>query len=115
MPNRPASAYYNHITGIPDPRDFDMTLAHAEVDYLVPVFYGQTIFVYTRTTRIGTKSLTMVHELRDSQTNEVLANISTVVVHFDHDTGRSKPLPPEIIALIEAYEGHTLRHPEKPK
>jgi len=102
-------AYYHHITGIPDPRDFDMTLAHAEVDYLVPIFYGQTLFVYTRTTRVGTKSLTMTHEIRDSKTGELLANISTVVVHFDHRTGKSKPLPAEIIALIESYEGRNLR------
>jgi len=108
-------AYYYHLTGILDPRDFDMTLAHAEVDYLIPIFFGQTIHVYTRTTRIGTKSLTMVHELRDSQTGDILANISTVVVHFDHDTGKSMPLTADIIDLIESYEGRTLRDPEKAK
>ena len=98
-------AYYQHLSGISDPRDFDTTLAHAKVDYLVPIFFGQTLFVYTRTTRIGTKSLTMAHEIRDSKTGELLANISTVVVHFDHRTGKSKPLPPEIIGLIEWYRG----------
>jgi acyl-CoA thioester hydrolase len=102
-------AYYYHITGIPDPRDFDMTLAHAEVDYLVPIFYGQTLFVYTRTTRIGTKSLAMAHEVRDSKGGELLATISTVVVHYDHQTGKSKALPAEIIALLESYEGRRLR------
>src|SRR5207253_5263561 len=49
-------AYYGHLSGIKDPRDFDMTLAHAEVDFLKPVFFGQILHVYTRATRIGTKS-----------------------------------------------------------
>lgn len=102
-------AYYHNLTGIPDPCDFDMTLARAEVDYLVPIFFGQTIHVYTRATRIGTKSWTMDHQIRDSRTNDIVANISTVIVHYDHETGKSKPLPPEIIALIESYEGRLLR------
>lgn len=102
-------AYYTHITGIQDPRDFDMTLAHVKVDFLNPVFFGQTINVYTRAGRIGNKSWTLEHELRDSETNEVAARSSTVIVHFDHETGKSKPLPPEVIEIIERHEGRTLR------
>src|SRR4051794_5785595 len=58
-------AYYSQVSGITNPRDFDMTLASLKIDYIKPVFFGQTLHVYARTARIGTKSMTMEHELRD--------------------------------------------------
>ncbi len=102
-------AYYGHLTGLTDPREFDMTVARAEVDFLKPVFYGRTLHVYTRAGRIGNKSWTLEHEMRDSDTGEVVARGSTVIVHFDHVTQESKPLPAEIIDLIERHEGRSLR------
>lgn len=102
-------AYYGYLTGLTDPREFDMTVARAEVDFLKPVFYGQTLHVYTRAGRIGNKSWTLEHEMRDSVSDEVVARGSTVIVHFDHVTQQSKPLPPKVIALIEGHEGRTLR------
>ncbi len=102
-------AYYTHISGIPDPRDFDMTLAHVDIDFLVPIFFPATIHIYTRTTRIGTKSWTLEHQLRDAQSNQIVATASTVIVHYDHETLQSKPLPQHIIELIERHEGRSLR------
>ena len=102
-------AYYGHLTGIKDPRDFDMTVARAEIDFLKPVFYGQTIHIYTRAGRIGNKSWTLEHEMRDAETGEVVARATTVNVHYDHYTGKSKPLPQEIVDLIERHEGRKLR------
>ena len=40
-------AYYTQISGITDPREFGMTLARAEVDFLKPVFFVQTLRIYT--------------------------------------------------------------------
>ena len=102
-------AYYTHVSGLIDPRDFDMTLARAHIDFLAPVFFPATIHIFTRATHIGTKSWTLEHQLRDAATSTVIANCSTVIVHFDHETGKSKPLPPETVALIEAHEGRSLR------
>ncbi len=102
-------AYYAYLSGLKDPRDFNMTVARAEINYLKPVFFGQTLYVYTRATRIGTRSWTMEHELHDSATNEVVATGVTVNVYFDYETGNSKPLTPEIIEMIERHEGRALR------
>jgi acyl-CoA thioester hydrolase len=102
-------AYFTHITGIQNPRDFDMTVARAEIDFLMPIFFPATLHVYTRATRIGTKSWTLDHQLREASTNDIVATISTVLVYFDHDTGQSKPLTPELISLIESHEGRSLR------
>jgi acyl-CoA thioester hydrolase len=104
-------AYYSHVSGLTDPHDFDMTLASAHIDFLTPVFFPATINVFTRTTHIGTKSWTLEHQLRDAATSAVIANCSTVIVHFDHETGKSKPLTREIVGLIEAHEDRSLRKP----
>lgn len=102
-------AYYSHVTGLQDPHDFDMTLARAEIDFKKPIFFPATINVFTRATRIGTKSWTLEHDLRDAANSDLLAHCTTVIVHFDHHTGMSKPISPEIVSLIEAHEGRSLR------
>ncbi|MEO5951559.1 MAG: thioesterase family protein, partial [Chloroflexia bacterium] len=102
-------AYYAHISGLTDPHAFDLTVARAEIDFKKPVFYPATIHVYTRATRIGTKSWTLEHDLRDASTSDLLAHCTTILVHFDHNTGQSSPIPPHIIARIEAHEGRPLK------
>ena len=102
-------AYFTHVTGIENPRDFDMTLARAQVDFLKPIFFPTTLHVYARATRIGTKSWDLDYEVRDAATNDLFATISTVLVYFEHETGQSKPLTPELISLIETHEGRNLR------
>ena len=102
-------AYYAQVTGLTDPHDFDMTVARAEIDFKKPIFYPATLNVLTRAGRIGNKSWTLEHELRDASSGDLYARCTTVLVHFDHSTGTAKPLPPEIVALIEQHEGRPLR------
>ena len=102
-------AYYSQVTGLQDPHDFDMTVARVEIDFKKPIFFPATINVFTRACRIGTKSWTLEHELRDAANADLLATCATVLVHFDHQTGQSKALSPEIISRIEAHEGRSLR------
>lgn len=102
-------AYYSQVSGLTDPCEFDMTLASVKIDYIKPVFFGQTLYVYTRTGRIGNKSMTMEHELCDAATGELAASAHTVIVHYDHDTGKSKPLPDDIVLMLEEFEGRTLK------
>lgn len=102
-------AYYTQISGLADPRKFGMTLARAEVDFLKPVFYGQTLRVYTRIGRVGNKSWTLEHEFRDAETGQVMAKGSTVNVFYDYETEQSRPIPAEIVGKMEAFEGRKLR------
>jgi acyl-CoA thioester hydrolase len=102
-------AYYTAVTGLEEPREFGMTVASAKVDFLKPIFYGQSVHVYTRTGHIGNKSWTLEHELRDAETGDLLAVASTVNVHYDYKTGQSKVLPPEIVEKLERFEGRKLK------
>jgi acyl-CoA thioester hydrolase len=102
-------AYYTAVTGLEEPREFGMTVASAKVDFIKPIFYRQTVDVYTRIGRIGNKSWTLEHELRDADTGELLSIGSTVNVFYDYKSGQSQPIPPEIIAKMERFEGRKLK------
>ena len=108
-------AYYTNLTGLTDPRNFGMTVASAKFDFIKPIFYGQTVDVHTRIGRMGNKSWTLEYELRDSSTGEIMAVASTVNVYYDHNMGRSAPIPPEIVEKMEAFEGHSLREQTPPR
>jgi acyl-CoA thioester hydrolase len=101
-------AYYSHVSGLQDPHKFNMTVAHAEIDFKKPIFYPSTVNVFTRAVRIGTKSWTLEYELRDASTHDLYAHCTTVIVHFDHETGQSEPIPSAVISFIEAHEGRPL-------
>src|SRR3954463_10898507 len=49
-------AYYTQVSGVENPREFGMTVASAKVDFIKPIFFGQSVDVFTRTSRIGNKS-----------------------------------------------------------
>ena len=102
-------AYYTAVTGLTDPHEFDITVARAEIDFLMPAFYGQTLYVYSRIGRVGNKSWTLEHEMRDAETGDLMARASTVNVHFEHSTGKSHPLPAEVVEAMERFEGRKLR------
>jgi acyl-CoA thioester hydrolase len=102
-------AYYSHVTGLQDPHEFAMTVARAEIDFRKPIFYPCKVHVFTRATHIGIKSWTLEHELRDASTADLLARCTTILVHFDHSLGKSSPLPSDVVSLIEAHEGRSLR------
>lgn len=102
-------AYYTALTGLTDPREFKMTLASEKMDFIKPIFFGQTVRVYTRIGRVGNKSWTLEHEIRDAATDELMASGSTVNVHYDYESEQSIPLPTEIVEKMEAFEGRKLR------
>ncbi len=103
-------AYYTAVTGLTEPREFGMTVASAKIDFLKPIFYGQSVHVYTRIGRIGNKSWTLEHELRDAETGVLMATASTVNVHYNYKTGQSEPIPIEVVEQMEQYEGRKLRN-----
>ncbi len=104
-------AYYTAVTGLTEPRGFGMTVAGAKIDFIKPAFFGQSLRVYTRTGRIGNKSWTLEHELRDAETGQLMASGYTVNVHYDYKSGQSQPIPPNIVEMLEQFEGRPLKEP----
>jgi acyl-CoA thioester hydrolase len=88
-------------------------LAESRMVYRSPAFYGETLTVETRMTRIGRSSMTAEHRITapESQVGRarLVAVCESVLVHYDYGRATSKPVPAEVADRIEAFEGRSLR------
>jgi acyl-CoA thioester hydrolase len=83
-------------------------LARIEIDYKAPVFLHDNVFVYTRCSRIGNKSLTLdwliVREKQNQE--EVVAQGNAVLVCYDYTHEKTIPIPDEQRNAIERFENN---------
>lgn len=82
-------------------------LARIEIDYKAPVFPHDSIFVYTRCSRIGTKSFTLdwlVVREKDG-IEQIVAQGIAVLVCYDYEHEKTIPLPDAQRRRMEDYEG----------
>jgi acyl-CoA thioester hydrolase len=90
-----------------------MILAELRISYRAPAFYGETLAVETRVTRIGRSSFTMEHRLTapDSRYGRarLVAVADSVLVTYDYAAERPIPVPPELVSAAERFEGRPLR------
>ena len=83
--------------------DGSLILARLEVDYLRQLYYrsGERLPVRSWVHRLGTKSFTVRQEL--IQEGEVALRADVVMVQFDYETQRSRPLDDEERAFWTRY------------
>jgi acyl-CoA thioester hydrolase len=88
-------------------------LARIEIDYKAPVFLHDTIFVYTRCSRIGNKSLTLDWAIvREKQNQEeIVAQGNAVLVCYDYTHEKTIPIPEEQGKAIERFEKQLITAP----
>jgi len=89
-----------------------LILAEARITYRAQAFYGDTVTIQTRATRIGQSSFTLEHRLTaDGQggPHRLVAVSESVLVRFDYEIDRPVPLSDDLVAKLEAYEGRSLR------
>ncbi len=81
-------------------------LARVEIDYKAPVFLRDNIFVYTRCSRLGTKSFTLdwviVREKEEKET--VVAQGNAVLVCYDYEHEKTVALPDQQREKIKNFE-----------
>ena len=81
-----------------------MVLAHAELDFRIPITYDVVPVVRIRTTRLGNSSLTMENIITDEAGKQLFFSASTVLVAINSDTGRPTAIPEEEKQKVIAYE-----------
>ncbi len=111
------ATYYEAATSRPLPlgihgADEGMILADVRVAFRAPAFYGETLTVETRVTRLGGTSFGMQHRLTapDSRwgSARLIAVAESVLVTYDYAAGRPIPLPDVLIDGIRRLEGDSL-------
>jgi len=82
-------------------------LAHISIDYKQPLFVRDTVFVYTRCSKVGKKSIELswaiVREKKD--TEEIIAQGIAVLVCYDYTEKKPTEVPEEQRKKIEMFEG----------
>ncbi len=81
-------------------------LARAEVDFIRPVHFKDDVYIRTRCSRIGSKSIDLSYEmyLLDKDKEVLLSSASTVLVMFDYEIKQSIPVLPSWKSAIEKFD-----------
>ncbi len=82
----------------------DMILARTEIDYRSPVSYGERLDVFVRTSLIRKSSIVFEYAVQARSDGRVVAEAKTVVVCYDYNLMRSKPVSQEMTAAILALD-----------
>jgi len=93
-------------------RSQGLILAEAEIAFRSPLFFGETVVVETRASRLGRTSLDVEHRLTASRPDgpvRLVAICRTVVVRYDYVLEAPVPWPDDLVAKVEAFEGRPLR------
>lgn len=78
-----------------------LILVRTEFDYIGQMYYGMEVEIRSYITKIGNTSFTIGHEAW--QDNELKARGKAVLVHYDFEEERSKPIPDFIRKTLEKH------------
>ena len=99
--------YFNEVVGWQyDWSRHGIILARAEINYVMPVLFRDDVRIYTRCSRLGTKSFDMEYRLMkiENEKETLLADGVTVMVAFDYEKHKSIELPVEWRDAVDKFE-----------
>lgn len=101
--------YFEEVAGMDTTwtKQEGIILAHISIDYRTPLFIHDAVFVYTRCSKLGKKSIELSWKIirEKEKQEEVIAEGTSVLVYFDYATHQSIEIPEEQRKRIETYEG----------
>jgi acyl-CoA thioester hydrolase len=83
--------------------DVPLILASAKVDFRAQTFFGDTLEIETWVTRIGNTSFDVANLMRNAETGTVVFEGVAVIVYFDYEEQKPKPIPENLRKLLEQY------------
>ncbi|MEN8376271.1 MAG: thioesterase family protein [Gemmatimonadota bacterium] len=98
------AAFWRHLTGRDDLEAIDYIMAGVRLSYRARVRFPLSARVHLRVSRVGNSSFGLEYELRGPG-GRVLVEGATDQVLYDYHAERSKVIPPEIRAGLEAATG----------
>lgn len=89
--------------------DLCMVVVNVNCDFLSPSFMGNALEVWTRTVKVGNRSLHLEQRIVDANTGETKCIGRTVMAGYDPSTHLGAPLRDEWVELLESFEKRTLK------
>jgi acyl-CoA thioester hydrolase len=99
--------YVRDVLGIEALEDLLVIVANVNIDFRTRASFGETLEIGARTSRIGTKSFDLEHEIRGGD-GRLVAAAATTLVTFDYREDTTMPVPDLWRERIEAYEARDL-------
>jgi len=99
---------YYECAGIWSPANGEhtgMVVAHAEIDFLAPIAYGQPLRVGVRLEKMGTKSMIFQFLVEAPDRSRAFARGQSVMVAYDNVNETSRPIPSEWRKKLTEFEG----------
>lgn len=99
--------YMADVVGVGGLEEMKIVLGTINIRFVSPALYGEQLEVGTRAGWLGAKSFSLEHEIR-AATGRLIAVVETIQVAYDHELGRSVPIPEDWRRLIEEFEARPL-------
>jgi acyl-CoA thioester hydrolase len=96
--------FWKEVVGRWELDEIDFILAEVRVRYHQRVLYPLRMKVGVRVSVLGNKHFEMEYLALGEDGKELLSGETTMVM-FDYEAGKSKRIPPEVRAALEAWEG----------
>lgn len=74
-----------------------------ETDFLAELRAGDLTLIRSRPLRIGSKSMTTLHEMENLKSGAIAARLTMTTVRFDLDRRKAAPLEPALRRKLEAW------------
>lgn len=84
-----------------DTNDWHLIIAKIDVEFLSEIYFGKSVEVRTFMSKIGNSSMVVSHEAW--QEGKLAAKGNAVMVHFNHTTKSSKPIPEDTRAILQQH------------
>jgi YbgC/YbaW family acyl-CoA thioester hydrolase len=95
-------AWWQRAFGPTGLTDHGFIVARIEVDFRKPALPGERLLVQLRVEKIGRSSFTVVYQVLNARTRELLAEGKSVQVAYDYAQGTSVPISDDLRARLEA-------------
>ena len=82
--------------------EIDFILAHVEIDFESQATWGDQIQVAVWPSKIGNSSFTLSYEVKEKRTGRILARAKSVLVSYDYETKKSKPISDDFRSLLQS-------------
>ena len=84
-------------------RRIGLPIRQFEADFRAPLRYGVLLRIETSCLKLGTTSVTFMHEMKNGASGELAAVVKHVCVTVGLDAFRPCPMPADVRALISAH------------
>jgi acyl-CoA thioester hydrolase len=105
---RTAGAAYSKI----EQEGVMLPVSHVEVEYRSPVRYDEVVDIYTRVSRMRSRTVTFAYLAVRAETGEEVATGSTRLVCTD-DEGKPRRIPPHLMDVLESLMATVHQWPDE--